>query len=53
MLEGQTALVTGASRGIGEAIAAVEAFPLSAPTIFAVGDALAVRKINALAATGT
>ncbi|UYN99643.1 MAG: siroheme synthase CysG [Devosia sp.] len=28
---------------ISEAIAAVEAFPLSAPTIFAVGDALAVR----------
>lgn len=28
---------------IGEAITAVEAFPLSAPTIFAVGDALAQR----------
>lgn len=28
---------------IGEAVAAVQAFPLSAPTIFAVGDALAQR----------
>jgi uroporphyrin-III C-methyltransferase/precorrin-2 dehydrogenase/sirohydrochlorin ferrochelatase len=38
---------------IGEAITAVEAFPLSAPTIFAVGDALAQRQALALAATGT
>ncbi len=34
---------------IGEAVAAVEAFPLSAPTIFAVGDAL--RERNVIAAT--
>ncbi|MBJ3785119.1 siroheme synthase CysG [Devosia sediminis] len=38
---------------IGEAVAAVEQFPLSAPTIFAVGDALAVRQAVTLAATGT
>ena len=38
---------------IGEAVAAVETFPLSAPTIFAVGDALQERKAGALAATGT
>lgn len=38
---------------IGEAVAAVEAFPLSAPTIFAVGDALRDRRAVALAATGT
>ena len=29
---------------IGEAVSAVEAFPLSAPTIFAVGDALGLRR---------
>ena len=38
---------------IGEAVSAVGAFPLSAPTIFAVGDALAERRTVALAATGT
>ena len=38
---------------IGEAVSAVEAFPLSAPTIFAVGDALAERRAVALAATGS
>ena len=31
---------------IGEAVSAVEAFPLSAPTIFAVGDALSERRIQ-------
>ena len=36
---------------IGEAVDAVEAFPLSAPTIFAVGDALAQRAVLALAAS--
>ena len=38
---------------IGEAVAAVQAFPLSAPTIFAVGDALASRQyaVRALAAS--
>ncbi|MFP9136766.1 siroheme synthase CysG [Devosia sp. XGJD_8] len=34
---------------IGEAVAAVEAFPLSAPTIFAVGDALKQRSIASVA----
>lgn len=29
---------------IGEAVSAIEAFPLSAPTIFAVGDALGLRR---------
>ena len=38
---------------IGEAVSAVEAFPLSAPTIFAVGDALAERRAIALSATGS
>jgi uroporphyrin-III C-methyltransferase/precorrin-2 dehydrogenase/sirohydrochlorin ferrochelatase len=38
---------------IGEAVAAVEAFPLSAPTIFAVGDALGMRNSVVLSATGT
>ena len=38
---------------IGEAVSAVEAFPLSAPTIFAVGDALRDRQSAALSATGT
>ncbi|WP_375598025.1 siroheme synthase CysG [Devosia sp. Naph2] len=38
---------------IGEAVSAVEAFPLSAPTIFAVGDALKVREAMPLAATGS
>lgn len=38
---------------IGEAIGAVAAFPLSAPTIFAVGDALKLRKSMPLAATGS
>ncbi|GAB5429523.1 MAG: siroheme synthase CysG [Devosia indica] len=38
---------------IGEAISAVAAFPLSAPTIFAVGDALKLRKSMPLAATGS
>jgi uroporphyrin-III C-methyltransferase/precorrin-2 dehydrogenase/sirohydrochlorin ferrochelatase len=38
---------------IGEAVAAVKAFPLSAPTIFAVGNALRDRRAVALAATGT
>lgn len=38
---------------IGEAVSAVEAFPLSAPTIFAVGDALKVRESMPLAATGS
>ncbi|ODT71366.1 MAG: uroporphyrinogen-III C-methyltransferase [Pelagibacterium sp. SCN 63-23] len=38
---------------IGEAVAAVEAFTLSAPTIFAVGNALRDRRAVALAATGT
>lgn len=38
---------------IGEAVAAVEAFPLSSPTIFAVGNALRDRRAVALAATGT
>ncbi len=38
---------------IGEAVEAVNAFPLSAPTIFAVGDALRDRRTVALAATGT
>ncbi|AVF02545.1 MULTISPECIES: siroheme synthase CysG [Devosia] len=38
---------------IGEAIGAVAAFPLSAPTIFAVGDALKMRKSMPLAATGS
>jgi uroporphyrin-III C-methyltransferase/precorrin-2 dehydrogenase/sirohydrochlorin ferrochelatase len=34
---------------IGEAVVAVEAFPLSAPTIFAVGDALKQRVITSVA----
>ena len=38
---------------IGEAVGAVAAFPLSAPTIFAVGDALKMRKAMPLAATGS
>jgi len=38
---------------IGEAVSAVAAFPLSAPTIFAVGDALNMRKAMPLAATGS
>ena len=38
---------------IGEAVSAVAAFPLSAPTIFAVGDALKTRKAMLLAATGS
>ena len=38
---------------IAEAGAAVADFPLSAPTIFAVGNALARRQAEALAATGT
>lgn len=38
---------------IGEAVSAVAAFPLSAPTIFAVGDALKMRKAMPLAATGS
>ena len=38
---------------IGEAISAVAAFPLSAPTIFAVGDALKMRRAMPLAATGS
>jgi uroporphyrin-III C-methyltransferase/precorrin-2 dehydrogenase/sirohydrochlorin ferrochelatase len=38
---------------IGGAVSAVEAFPLSAPTIFAVGDALGMRNSVALSATGT
>ena len=38
---------------IGEAVSAVEQFPLSAPTIFAVGDALKMRSAADLAATGT
>lgn len=38
---------------IGEAVSAVAAFPLSAPTIFAVGDALKTRKAMPLAATGS
>jgi len=38
---------------IGEAVSAVEAFPLSAPTIFAVGDALKIREAMPLAATGS
>ncbi len=38
---------------IAEAVVAVEQFPLSAPTIFAVGDALAQRGAMALLATGT
>lgn len=36
---------------VGEAVRAVEAFPLSAPTIFAVGDALRQRGSMALAAS--
>ncbi|SMQ60752.1 uroporphyrinogen-III C-methyltransferase [Devosia lucknowensis] len=38
---------------IGQAVTSVEQFPLSAPTIFAVGDALKDRKNHAFAATGT
>lgn len=38
---------------MAEAVVAVEQFPLSAPTIFAVGDALAQRGAATLAATGT
>ena len=34
---------------IGEAVRAVEAFPLSAPTIFAVGDALKQRAVAGVA----
>jgi len=34
---------------IGEAVAAVAAFPLSAPTIFAVGNALAQRAVASAA----
>ena len=45
--------INKAIKAIGEAVSAVEAFPLSAPTIFAVGDALKVREAMPLAATGS